>query len=429
MKRKQRKQRRQKKTTYREKPAQENEEFKDTFKINQALRTGNHKLLREIGRETGFLSDAIRRRVWPFLLHCTDPEIQNTMEGSLEVPHKDEEQVKLDVVRSFNSFPKNLSAEDKQKLEGQLSRVITHVLRAYPSLHYYQGFHDICSVIILLFGEKFACKLMEPIALFFKRYPFFLYINSSYFFFFNISLNFFFFFSTDEMYTTMEPVLKQLTILDTIIQLEDIQVFDFITEAGVLPYYCLSWVITWCSHDLDDLEKITRLFDFFLSSNPFMAIYFSAAVVLSRKDELLALECEMSTVHSFLTKLPKDLDVDFLCQQACELQEKYSVYDVQRQSKVALDQVSCVNRFEKDWTTIETQDELNNVLGQTVIPMLNQERRPIPLDCNSQNLHSTSVLQKLKQLERKDVAIYTLVTIGAGVGLIAMFMSNTDLVR
>ncbi|GAA5799960.1 hypothetical protein HPULCUR_005381 [Helicostylum pulchrum] len=399
MKRKQRKQRRQKKTTYREKPAQENEEFKDTFKINQALRTGNHKLLREIGRETGFLSDAIRRRVWPFLLHCTDPEIQNTMEGSLEVPHKDEEQVKLDVVRSFNSFPKNLSAEDKQKLEGQLSRVITHVLRAYPSLHYYQGFHDICSVIILLFGEKFACKLMEPIAF------------------------------TDEMYTTMEPVLKQLTILDTIIQLEDIQVFDFITEAGVLPYYCLSWVITWCSHDLDDLEKITRLFDFFLSSNPFMAIYFSAAVVLSRKDELLALECEMSTVHSFLTKLPKDLDVDFLCQQACELQEKYSVYDVQRQSKVALDQVSCVNRFEKDWTTIETQDELNNVLGQTVIPMLNQERRPIPLDCNSQNLHSTSVLQKLKQLERKDVAIYTLVTIGAGVGLIAMFMSNTDLVR
>lgn len=64
MKRKQRKQRRQKKTTYREKPAQENEEFKDTFKINQALRSGDYKLLREIGRETGFLSDAIRRRVW-----------------------------------------------------------------------------------------------------------------------------------------------------------------------------------------------------------------------------------------------------------------------------------------------------------------------------------------------------------------------------
>lgn len=64
MKRKQRKQRKQKKNVYREKPAQENQEFQDTFKINQALKTGNYELLREIGRETGFSSDAIRRRVW-----------------------------------------------------------------------------------------------------------------------------------------------------------------------------------------------------------------------------------------------------------------------------------------------------------------------------------------------------------------------------
>ena len=64
MKRKQRKQRRQKKNVYREKPAQENEEFKDTFIINQALRNGDYNLLREIGRETGFLNDAIRRKVW-----------------------------------------------------------------------------------------------------------------------------------------------------------------------------------------------------------------------------------------------------------------------------------------------------------------------------------------------------------------------------
>ncbi|KAI9333896.1 rab-GTPase-TBC domain-containing protein [Pilaira anomala] len=406
MKRKQRKQRRQKKNVYREKPAQENEEFKDTFIINQALRNGDYNLLREIGRETGFLNDAIRRRVWPFLLHCEDAEVQNVMEGTLEVPHKDEEQVKLDVVRSFNSFPKNLSPEDKVKLEGQLNRVITHVLRAYPSLHYYQGFHDICSVIILMFGEKFACKLMEPIALFYKR---------------------------DEMCTTMEPVLKQLTILDTLIRLEDAELFEFITEAGVLPYYCLSWVITWCSHDLNNLEKIARVFDLFLCSNPLMTIYFSAAVVLSRREEILGLECEMSTVHSFLTKLPPDLDVDSICQKAVELEEKYGIYDIQCKSSVALDQTSTVNRFEKDWSKkrIESQEDLNCVLGEIMIPMLTQPREPIQLvlDSDIQNQHSNSVLQKLKQLDKKDVALYTLVTIGAGIGLIAMLMSNTDLMR
>ncbi|KAG1078572.1 hypothetical protein G6F42_024201 [Rhizopus arrhizus] len=111
MKRKQRKQRKHLKNknhqNYKEKPAQDNDEFQDTFKINQALRAENYSLLREIGRETGFSSDAIRRRVWPFLLHCTDIDQDKATEGSLDVPHKDEEQVNLDVIRSFNSFPKS----------------------------------------------------------------------------------------------------------------------------------------------------------------------------------------------------------------------------------------------------------------------------------------------------------------------------------
>lgn len=53
-----------KRNNYKDKPAQENEDYQDTFKINQALRTRNFGLLREIGRDSGFMSDAIRRRVW-----------------------------------------------------------------------------------------------------------------------------------------------------------------------------------------------------------------------------------------------------------------------------------------------------------------------------------------------------------------------------
>ncbi|KAK4515708.1 uncharacterized protein ATC70_010661 [Mucor velutinosus] len=394
MKRKQRKQRKHLKKknhqTYKEKPAQDNSEFQDTFKINQALRTENYSLLREIGRETGFISDAIRRRVWPFLLHCTDIDQDKVIEGSLDVPHKDEEQVNLDIIRSFNSFPKNLEEKDKGKLQKQLKNVIVHVLRSYPSLHYYQGFHDICSVFILLF---------------------------------------------DEMYMTMEPVLKQLTILDTIIRLEDLELYDFITEAGVLPYYCLSWVITWCSHDLDDLDKITRLFDLFLSSNPFMVIYFAAAVVLLRRDQVLALPCDTSTIHSFLTKLPKDIDVDSLCQAACELEEKYSVFEIQSQSTIALDQVSAINRFERDWLPLTSLQGMNDTIEDHIIPILQDkgERKPIELvstASNKQHVHqSKSILQKLQQLNKKDAFLYTLLTVGAGVSLVAMLMSNSDLVR
>lgn len=39
-----------------------------------------------------------------------------------------------------------------------------------------------------------------------------------------------FFYNTDEMFTTMEPVLKQLTILDTLIKLEDAELYDFTSE-------------------------------------------------------------------------------------------------------------------------------------------------------------------------------------------------------
>ncbi|KAI8082675.1 rab-GTPase-TBC domain-containing protein, partial [Gilbertella persicaria] len=401
MKRKQRQRKRVKKSS--NKPAHENDEYKSTFKINQALKTENYALLREIGREEGFRSDAIRRRVWPFLLHCTDKEVDKVIEGSLETPHKDESQVKLDVIRSFHTFSTSILEEDKERLQDQLSKVITHVLRSYPSLHYYQGFHDICSVFILLFGEKYASKLMEPVALFYLRY---------------------------EMFMNMDPVLKQLTILDTFIQLEDKELHAFISEAGVLPYYCLSWVLTWCSHDLDSLEKLTRLFDLFLCSNPLMPLYFAAAVVLSRKKEILALPCDVSILHSFLTKLPKDLDAQTLCQEACVLEERYPVYDIQCKSQIALDQESTVNCFEKDWIPIDNLQDLNNTIQQKVIPILQtQERKPIELVTLKEISSSVNVLDKLRQLDTKDIALYTLFTVGAGVGLVAIFMTNAELLR
>lgn len=203
----------------------------------------------------------------------------------------------------------------------------------------------------------------------------------------------------------------------------------------MLPYYCLSWVITWCSHDLDDLDKITRLFDLFLSSNPFMVVYFAAAVVLSRRDQVLALPCDTSTIHSFLTKLPKDIDEDALCQTACELERKYSVFEIQCQSTIALDQVSAINRFERDWLPLTSLQSLNDTIEDYIIPILQDkdERKPIELvstASNQQHVHqSKSILQKLMQLDKKDAFLYTLLTVGAGVSLVAMFMSNSDLMR
>ncbi|KAI8877497.1 RabGAP/TBC [Backusella circina FSU 941] len=389
--------------------AQDDTAFNEMNKINYALKQGDFALLRDIGKRQGFISDAVRRRIWPFLLHAVDPTEETYKEGSLKVRHKDEDQVMLDVKRSFSSFPPYLTENDKTELQEKLNRVIIHVLRAYPSLHYYQGFHDICSVFLLLFGEDFAKRMMETIALFYLR---------------------------DAMFSSLEPILRQLTTINTIIGLKDPALSDFISEAGVLPYYCLSWVITWCSHDLSDLGQITRLFDLFLCSNPFMVMYFSAAVVLSRREEIMKLPSDdMSIIHSFLTKLPQDLDLEAIIQNACLLEREYSPFEIQCQSTIALDTTSCINTFEKHFVPIEALDELNQVIESTTIPILKEgadEKQLIELnvlkDVKKHEL-SHSVLQRLLLLDKKEAAVYTLFAIGAGVGLLSVIMSNSDLAR
>ncbi|KAI9029645.1 hypothetical protein CLU79DRAFT_679493, partial [Phycomyces nitens] len=159
----------------------------------------------------------------------------------------------------------------------------------------------------------------------------------------------------DAMLVELGPVLDELGLVDSLIMGEDEELAAFIkrqveySRSDIVPFYCLSWVITWCSHDLDDLDKITRLFDFFLCSNPLMPVYFAVAVVLSRREKILELECEFSTVHSFLTRLPQDIDVERLIEYAIEIQERYPPVELQYKSGIGLATVSTVNTHEKLW--------------------------------------------------------------------------------
>jgi hypothetical protein len=49
-------------------------------------------------------------------------------------------------------------------------------------------------------------------------------------------------------------------------------------SSNVMPYYALSWILTWFSHDFEQYEKVVRLFDVFISSEPIMLIYIASAV-------------------------------------------------------------------------------------------------------------------------------------------------------
>eukprot|EP00958_Prasinococcus_capsulatus_P003600 scaffold324_cov394-Prasinococcus_capsulatus_cf.AAC.21 len=84
-----------------------------------------------------------------------------------------------------------------------------------------------------------------------------------------------------------------------------LQVAKFLRDCNVPPYYALSWVITWFSHDVHDLGSAARLFDLFLVSTPLMPLYVSAALLVSHKESLLSCspDCDQAEVHHFLNKL------------------------------------------------------------------------------------------------------------------------------
>jgi hypothetical protein len=67
--------------------AQDDTGFNEMNKINYALKQGDFTLLRDIGKQQGFINDAVRRRIWPFLLHAEDPRQETYKEGSLQGTH------------------------------------------------------------------------------------------------------------------------------------------------------------------------------------------------------------------------------------------------------------------------------------------------------------------------------------------------------
>lgn len=78
-----------------------------------------------------------------------------------------------------------------------------------------------------------------------------------------------------------------------------------IRASGVLPYFALTWQLTWHAHDLGaDFAAGTRLFDLFLSSSPLMPVYVGAAAMLAARERILKAPADTAEMHRFLNALP-----------------------------------------------------------------------------------------------------------------------------
>ncbi|KAK6346857.1 hypothetical protein TWF696_006962 [Orbilia brochopaga] len=264
----------------------------------------------------GLVNDDIRQQAWPLLLGYDPSIIKTELEDAkvkledgrvilqdylgrrpyTELPaHRDEEQVQLDVDRSFVYYPSGLTSEEMDAQRRQLQDLIVEVLRRHPILHYFQGFHDICQVLLLVLGPELATLAVEYMSLLRIR---------------------------DFMLPALGPALWHLKLLHPILYAADPKLCLHLSTTQ--PFFALAATLTLYAHDIQAYGDISRLFDAFLAESPVFPVYFFATIVMSRREELFDIpDTEPEMLHSILCKLPKPLDLEGLISKAVDLQASH----------------------------------------------------------------------------------------------------------
>ncbi|CAM9833663.1 unnamed protein product [Pylaiella littoralis] len=233
----------------------------------------------------GYQTDEVRLKVWPKLLSLDRHGLEDFRQY-LETPHEMTDQIQRDIDRSLTHFVhiRKWKRHRQRSKREKLRDVINAVVRKYDGvLNYYQGYHDVVAVLLLVTGDtKLTYALTERASHYFFR---------------------------DCMRTDFGVLTYLMHLLPAITLHFDPELSAFVSKCKVEPYYCMSWVLTWFAHDLKELPAVSRLYDVLLGAHPTLILYICAAVVITARKDVLACECEFSAVHnalSFAAKGVKD---------------------------------------------------------------------------------------------------------------------------
>ena len=88
----------------------------------------------------------------------------------------------------------------------------------------------------------------------------------------------------DFMLTNFElGVFPALDLTNKLLELIDYDLFELVELIGGQPIYALSWLLTWFSHNIDDLKKVQLVYDAILATHPLFGTYIIVAqLVISR---------------------------------------------------------------------------------------------------------------------------------------------------
>ena len=177
-------------------------------------------------------------------------------------------------------------------------------------LCYFQGFHDIVQVFLLVLGLKQAPNAVAHLSLLRIR---------------------------DFMLPSLSASVAHLKLLPSILDAEDPKLCQHLSQTQ--PFFALAATLTLYAHDIQEYGDIARLFDFLIAQPAVVPIYLFAVVIISRREELFDIPAdEPEMLHSVLSKLPKPLNLERLISRTMVL---FSDHPPEKLPRRAWSNISC----------------------------------------------------------------------------------------
>ncbi|GIL51611.1 hypothetical protein Vafri_7563 [Volvox africanus] len=264
-------------------------------------------------------------------------------------PHRDSAVVEVDVARSMWGFTRDLSDQQRESRREQLKRLLNAVVAAHGGdVFYYQGLHDVASVLLMCMPGGSASQLQMllplaplsldaadpasptsaaatqltphpllraaglcavastpttvPSAVTFEGASVVSAAAYGELLAFALLRRLVTTHLRDATRPSLEPVVQLLGLMPYLVHAADPALARHMADRDLQPFFALSWFLTWWAHELDELPAAARLFDFFLASHPLMPLYLGAVAMRSQRTSLLACE-DMPELHSILMNL------------------------------------------------------------------------------------------------------------------------------
>lgn len=292
--------------------------------IFAAIEMKDYKILQYLSKtKSGIINDKLRCEVWPILLGVDLLESTSVVTDWRSLPpHKDEDQVGLDVERSFVYYPQNISGREKAVLRSKLKDVVIRILRTNPELSYYQGYHDICTVFVIIFQNdlEMLFRVVNTFTLCHLR---------------------------DFMMPNIDSTIQMLRLIPELTFKVDRSLHEEALMDNLEPFYCLSPLITLFSHDVVNFSTICQVFDFIIASGSISAVLYLYTSLLSIKKDQIFEKISMvedsdcfskhDLIHDSLSKFLKSIsaeDVDIGIKHSLKYVNKFPLSSLKTFKKI-----------------------------------------------------------------------------------------------